>query len=223
MSELKQVFQAADGTIFNSKAEADDYIRRPKILEAMMKITSNNEELSNWLMDSQELVSDAFDVGTIKRVTKSERKQLDKALEAIKESGDNAFKFVIDNAGAIADSFRWPTVKRLKDDEKATVIKTTLMGATSDNEELSEWIIANKDAILEAYQAGKEKRKVSPKAQEGLATYRCKKAIEKYATDNECSAEEAAASDEIKEKHSPEAIAAAMTPEAPEAPVAAEG
>lgn len=211
--ELKQVFETPDGQKFDTKAEALDHMRRPKILEALMSVTNNNDELSNWLLDNQELVEEAFDVGTIKRVTKSEKNKLEKALEAIKEAGNTKFAFVAENADAILESFRWPKVARMDSDEKARVAKESL--AAASNDEVAEWIIASKDKILEAYSAGKEKRKVSPKAQEALATYRAKKAIEKYAADNSCSVEDAAKSAEITEKHDAAAIASALAPEAP--------
>lgn len=179
--ELKQVFTTPDGKMFETKAEALDYLRRPKIEEAMSKVTGNNKELTAWLVENQESVEMAFEVGTIRRVSKVEHNKLSKALEAIKEAGNPKFAFVTENAGAILDSFRWPSVKRMDDKEKAAAARNTLVAASEGNEELAGWIIANKDAVLAAYQAGIEKRQVNPKAQEALAAYRAKKAAEKAA------------------------------------------
>ena len=55
------------------------------------------------------------------------------------------------------------------------------MALTGDNVELVDWILGNKDAILEGFQAGVVKREVNPKAQDALAAYRAKKAAEKAA------------------------------------------
>ena len=181
MTELRQVFTTPDGQTFDTKKEALDHLRKPKIKAAMSKVTGGNAELTDWLVDHQESVEMAFETGTIKRVTKSEHNKLAKALEAIAEAGDPKFAFVVDNKGAILDSFRWPSVKRMDEQEKAVAAKNTLVAASEGNEELADWVLANKDAILEAYQAGVEKRQVNPKAAEALAAYRAKKAAEKAA------------------------------------------
>jgi hypothetical protein len=183
MSELKQVFTTPDGQHFDTKAEALNHLRKPKIKEAMAKVTGGNAELTTWLVDHQEQVEVAFETGTIKRVTKSEHGKLAKALEAIIEAGNPKFAFVADNKGAILDSFRWPSVKRMDDAEKALAAKNTLVAASEGNEELADWVLANKDAILEAYTAGVEKRQVNPKAAEALAAYQAKKKAEKAASD----------------------------------------
>ena len=180
MSELKQVFTTTDGKMFDTKKEAMDYLRRPKITEALLKVTNNNKELTDWLVEHQEQVEVAFETGTIRRVTKSEQKKLDKALEALKEIDDQRVAFLVENADAISESFRWPSVKRMDDDQKATAAKNTLVGI-SGREDVAEWILANKDAVLGAYDAGVEKRAVSPKATEALAAYRAKMAAEKAA------------------------------------------
>jgi dsDNA-binding SOS-regulon protein len=178
-TELKQVFVTPDGVQHDSKAAANDHLRGPKVLAALMVVTDNNQELSDWLLGNQDTVNDAFETGTIKRVTKSEHNKLVKAVDAIVESGDKAFAFVVENAQAVKDSFRWPSVKRMTDEEKASQALLTLKAASDNNEDLSNWVIGNKDAILEAFNAGKVKRVVSPKAAEALAAYRARKAAEK--------------------------------------------
>jgi len=178
--EILQKFQTPDGQVFDSKAEALNHVRRPKIQAALLKLTDNNQELSTWLIDNQEHVEVAFELGTIRRVTKSERKKLEKSIEELKTlSGNPKLAFIVENADVIAEVFRWPTVKRMTDEEKAFAAKNTLMGASNNNEELASWIIANKDGVLAAYEAGIEKREVNPKATEALAAYRAKKAAEK--------------------------------------------
>jgi hypothetical protein len=179
--QLKQVFTTPDGKQFDTKKEALDYLRLPKVREALMKVTGKNEQLVEWLIAHQETVEVAFEVGTIRRVTKSEGNKLKKAVEALKEVGPQHPKlaFLVEHADAIVDSFRWPSVKRMTDEEKATAARNTLVAASEGNEDLATWVIDHKDAILEAFEAGVEKRTVNPKAQEALAAYRAKKAQEK--------------------------------------------
>ena len=177
-NELKPVY-VVDGKFFDTKADAQNYQRRPVILAALKAITGVTGDLANWLIEYQETVEVAFEVGTIRRVTKSESKKLGLALEALKEiQGNPKIAFLQENVAAIADSFRWPSVKRMNDDEKNTAARNTLVAASEGNEELAAWILANRDAVLEAFEAGKEKRVVSPKATEALAAYRAKKAAE---------------------------------------------
>lgn len=178
--ELKQVFTTPDGKMFDTRQEAMNYLRRPKIAEALNKITSNNKELTTWLIEHQETVEMAFETGTIRRVTKAEHNKLSKAIEALKEiQGNTKIAFLQEHAGAILESFRWPSVKRMDDAEKALAARNSLVAASEGNEDLAKWIIDNKDAVLAAYDAGVEKRQVNPKAQEALAAYRAKKAAEK--------------------------------------------
>jgi hypothetical protein len=180
MEQLRQVFTTPDGKTFDTKAEALDYLRKPKIKTALTAVTGNNAELTEWLMANQEKVEIAFETGTIRRVTKTEHNKLSKALEALKEiTGNPKISYLQENAGAILDSFRWPSVKRMDEQEKATAARNTLVAASDGNEKLAEWILANRDSVLAAYEAGVEKRQINPKAQEALAAYRLKKAAEK--------------------------------------------
>jgi hypothetical protein len=180
--ELRQVFTTPDGKTFDTKAEALDYLRKPKIKTALTAVTGGNAELTEWLMSNQEKVEMAFETGTIRRVTKTEHNKLAKALDALKEiTGNPKIAFLQEHTGAILDSFRWPSVKRMDEAEKATAARNTLVAASEGNEKLAEWILANKDSILAAYEAGIEKKQVNPKAQEALAAYRAKKAAEKAA------------------------------------------
>lgn len=183
--EIRPVFTIAgvDRT-FESKAEAQAYLRRPIIKAAMLAVTGNNSELTDWLIENQESVEMAFETGTIRRVSKSEAAKLAKACDALKLLKDNKeIAFLVDNADAIKDSFRWPSVRRMDEAEKNTAARNTLTAAANGNEDVANWILANKTAILAAYTAGQQKREVSPKAAEGLAAYRASQAAKKERQD----------------------------------------
>lgn len=179
--ELKQGFITPDNKVFDTKAEAMAYIRRPKIADALRVATGGNKELAEWLLEHQEQVEMAFETGTIRRVTKVELNKLKKCIEHLKTINDSKLAFLQDAADAVVDSFRWPSVKRMTEEEKATAARNTLVAASDGNEQLAEWILKNKDSILAAYEAGIEKRQINPKAQEALAAYRAKLAAEKAA------------------------------------------
>jgi len=182
-SQIRKGF-IIDGKIFDTNAEAQDYVRRPKIKTALLAVTANKAELADWLLENRESVEMAFEAGTIKRVTKSEKKKLEKACEALKElPHDPKTAFLIDNLDAVKESFRWPSVTRMSDEEKVVAAKKVLLDASEGDEALAAWIIENKEAVLAAYQAGIEKRVVSEKASEGLAAYRAKRAAEKAAAE----------------------------------------
>lgn len=188
---IKSGFQTPDGKIFDTKAEAQDYMRRPLKEAALNKLNGDNKELTVWMLENEEAIDATFESTKIQRVTKSEKNQLTKALEAVTkthatvaEDGsvsnvEKAFAFIIENAGAIADSFRWPSVKRGSEEEQAATIKAGFMALSGDNVELADWLIANKAAVLEAFQAGVVKREVNEKAATALAAYRAQKAAEK--------------------------------------------
>ena len=178
---LKAGFQTPDGKIFDTKTEAMDYMRKPQIVGALNKLNGNNAELTDWLYGQQEAIESTFESTKIRRVTKQEKKQLDKALAAVVAAGDKSFAFIADNSAAVSDSFRWPSVKRGTEEEQAATVRAGFMTLTTENVELVDWIISNKDALLEAFQAGVVKREDKPKAQEALAAYRQKKADEKAA------------------------------------------
>jgi len=184
MSEVKPVFQAADGTLFNTKAEAVDHGRAPKIRAALMTATAGNEELSDWLLEKKEELAQIFGTGTVKRVTKSERNKLTKALEAVVEQhkDEPKFAFLVAHYEDVAKSFKWPGQKRLDADEKAAAIKELLVEMLGpDNVEAADWVAQNAATIEAAFEAGKVKREVSPQAKEGLALHRAKVKAEKEA------------------------------------------
>lgn len=180
MSQIERAF-VVDGQIFATQEAAQAYIRKPKILEALNKLTENNTALSEWLLAQQETIEMAFEVGTLRRVSKAEHKKLADNLAYLVENhgNDKKLAFLVEHANVIKDVFRWPTVKRLTEAEKATAARNTLMAANENNEELTTWIVANKEAILAAYDAGIEKREVPQSANAGLAEYRAEMARRK--------------------------------------------
>lgn len=213
---LSQKFQTADGQLFDTKAEATDHLRRPLITAALNKLDGNNSELTNWLIDNQNDIEAGFEATSVQRVTKSEKKQLEKALDAIKASNDRAFSFVATNAASVLESFRWPSVKRGTKEEQAKTIHDGFMKITGDNKDLSDWIIANEVALLEAFRAGIVKREVNPKAADALAAYRAKRAEQKAeleaaaAKDAELGEGVTKNQDQVKAAHKAEAEAAEL-------------
>lgn len=189
---LVQKFVCEDGTQFDTKAEAVDYLRKPLIMAALGKVNGNNKELTDWLYKNQEGIESAFESTRIQRVTKSEKNQLSKALEAVAAAGDKAYAFITNNKEAVLESFRWPSVKRGTEEEQAATIRDGFMALTGENAELTDWIIANKDALLEAYEAGIVKREVNPKAADALAAYREKQAARKVEKEAAVAADKAA-------------------------------
>jgi hypothetical protein len=187
MTELKQVFQAADGTTFETKAEALSYMRRPKI-EAALDTLTKDPTLTAWLIDNSKAIKNAFDTGTLRRITKSDAAKIAKAIEAIKEAKIKGTEFLIEIWPEI--DVKYKPVKRINDAEKEFAIRNSLQALEGGSEELAIWVITVKDAILEAYEAGVEKRQVAPAAAEGLAAYRAKKAAEKAAKEAEHAVED---------------------------------
>lgn len=168
--------------VFATMAEAKDFIRSPKIKEALLSLTDGNEELSDWLLEKRDVVERAFETGTIRRVTNKDKEKLAAAAEGIKAfaaanpTAAKEFQFFVDHAEDIRDGFRYPTVARMSEEDKAFAAKNTLVMESEGNEELADWVLANKDPILEAYEAGKDKKPMNPKAAEALAKWRAQKA-----------------------------------------------
>ena len=165
---LKQVY-LVNGQPFDTAAEARDFMRMPQVKAALSALVKGDPAFTEFLLDSQEEIEKAFEVGVIARVTKSERAKLNKAFDHIAEvlKGDSKAKFVIDNIEAAKESFRWPAVKRLKEEEKEAATLAALTKLTDEN--VAKWLVTNKDALMSAYQAGVEKR--AAPAGNGLAEY----------------------------------------------------
>jgi hypothetical protein len=188
---FKPVFQAADGTLHNSKQELIDYMRKPAILAALMTLTQGNEDLSQWLLASEEEVLGVFGTGSIKRVTKSERNKLRKGFDKLAElhAGENAFAFMLEHAEAIITGFKWPGQTRLVGEAKVAAITETLMSITNGNADLVNWIVANEEQIKNCFEAGKIKREVPEKTRLALAEFQAKRAAEKAAREAAAAAE----------------------------------
>jgi len=179
--ELMQKFQTPDGKTFDTRAEAMEHVRRPQIKAALMTVCNNREDLAELLVDNREDIAGAFDVGRVRVVKKRERKLYAEALDHAVKLGGKEFKFIADHLEDLIVGFRWPKTTRMTEEERSASIVRSLVALTDGNEKLAEWIVANKDAVLGAFEAGKVKRAVDPKASAGLEAYRAKKAAEKAA------------------------------------------
>jgi len=188
-TKLKQVYQTSDGTTFETAKEAHDYNRRPLIEAALRRVAGGDAGLTKFLFENSDEIQNAFEAGVVKRVTKAERKRISASMAYLKTINDGKLKFLQDNANAIVDSFRWPGVKRMNDEEKVAATKEALTALA--DEAAANWIIKNRDAIFNAYQAGVEKRVPPPNSgleeykkakaagPEALAAYNAKKAATK--------------------------------------------
>ena len=181
MTELKiaQVFEV-DGHIFHSKAEAQNFIRRPKIkaaLEAFTKAVS--PDLADFIIENQEAIEDAFEVGTVRRLTKSDISKLEKAIKVLGEAQVKGTEFLVSMWPEL--EYKYRSVKCMTDEEKAAAIRNSLLAISDNDLDLADWIMTHKDAILEAFEAGVEKRQINPAAKNALAAYQAKKAAEKAA------------------------------------------
>jgi hypothetical protein len=170
--QLQRGVMTADGKWFASVTEARDYLRTPLVQAALKKVAGGDANLATFLFDNEDEILNAFTVGTVARVTKSEKKKLERALAHIAEQGDLKAKFVTDNAAAILDSFRWPSVKRLSAEEKVAASLAALTVLADAN--AAKWILDNQADIEAAYEAGVEKRQAP--AGNGLAEYQAAKA-----------------------------------------------
>ena len=201
--QISTAFMTPDGATFATKQEAIDHVRIPLIKKELMKLTEKNTDLVEWLVAKKVAVAEAFEAGKIQRVTKAERKKLEKELLAIVEMKHPGLTFITENFEAIRDAFKWPKRDRVTEAEQAASIRQAFVDLTTDdqgqgNDELVEWLIANKDDLLEAYTAGIEKRKISDKATNALAEYQAAKkagpeALAKYMADKKAAKEAEAA------------------------------
>jgi len=116
----------------------------------------------------------------------------------------------------------------MTDEEKVVATKNTLMAATENNEELVNWLIANRDAILAGYKAGVEKRPVAPAATDALLVYRISQAEKKIAELEAGEQTDAVKADLAERRAKLEAMKAQVPAQAPalktaETPAAEEG
>jgi hypothetical protein len=189
MSELKKGF-VVEGQFFATKADAEEFLRTPVVLEALTVLTSD-EASSKWLLENRDAILSTYKAGQIRRVSKAERKALVKALDEVTEG------FLADNRDSIITSFRWPKVTR--DTDSAEALKTAFVELCEGNEELADWLLATKAELEEAFNAGKPKRKVSQKALDALAEFRNLSKEEQEARRAENRAKKAAATKSVEE------------------------
>ena len=182
ITSAKQVWTDGVNT-FESKQELIDHVRKPLVLEALTAISGSNADVAAFLLSAKEAILSVFEIGGIKRVTKSEHAKLAKALEYVAETlkDDPKAAFLLDNIGAVKSSFKWPTQTRMKEDEIATAAKNSLLALEGVTEELAAWVLNSKEAILEAYKAGLPKQTINEAAAAGLARYQAQKRAEKAA------------------------------------------
>jgi len=119
-TELKSVIMIEGvDRVFANKTEANEYLRRPKIKEALMALTDGNEEFTDWLVENNATIKDAMGAGAIRRVTKSDHKKIDAAFEAMAASGEKAYAWLIENREEIEVKYR--PQPRLNDEQKISV------------------------------------------------------------------------------------------------------
>lgn len=174
----------ADGKVFATRAEAQDYLRGPQIDAALKLVSGNNVDLAKFLRDNEDEILKAFESGVVARVTKAEKKKLAAALDAMMDVVNPKMRFLQDNVEAIKESFRWPAVKRMTPEEKAQATLDALTKLADAN--AAAWIVANRTQIENAYNAGIEKRAAPPSG--GLEAYLAAKkagpeALAKYQAD----------------------------------------
>jgi len=177
-SIVRAAFVTEDGTVFSTRQEAIDHVRKPKIKAALMLLTPS-EELADWLNNNSEDVAACFETSTVRRVSKKEKKILEDALNNLADV--EGAEFLYNNREAVFESFRWPSVKRLTAEEKETAARNNVMGLTEGDQALTDWILENKDKILDAFEAGVVKQELPEKTRNALEEYRAKRAAEKAA------------------------------------------
>ena len=181
MNKVAVELENGEIKLFDSKQEAIDFLRRPAQTKALSAFIADNAELVDWIIEVQDQLTEAFESTKVRRVTKSEKASLEKALEAVAKEDNKAFKFLVENAKDIVASFKWPKVARGTEEEQAAALLKSVSEVTQGDSELAEWLIQGREQILEALEAGKVKREVNPAAAEGLARWRAEQAAKKAA------------------------------------------
>ena len=170
--QLQKGVMTSDGKWFATVTEARDYLRKPLIQAALRKVAGGDQNLADFLLENDDEILKAFEAGTVARVTKAERNKIKKGLDYLVTIADPRLRYLQENADAILESFRWPSVKRLTPEQKVEETKKMLTAISDAN--AAAWIIANKDAIMSAYDEGVEKRPAP--GGDGLAKYQAAKA-----------------------------------------------
>lgn len=170
--QIQQVFSAG-GKNFATRAEANDFLRAPKIEAALKVVTGGNAALATFLKTNEDEIQKAFEAGVIARVTKAERKRINAAFDYVANTlkDDPKARYLVENIEAAKESFRWPAVKRLKEEEKVAATMAALTALA--DEAAATWIVANRAQLENAYNAGIEKRAPPPAG--GLMEYQAAK------------------------------------------------
>lgn len=168
--------------VFETRAEVDAFLRKPKI-KAALDVLTKDEALTTWLIDNASAIKNAFASTSMRRLTKADHAKITKAIDAIKEAGLKDTQFLLDLWPEIEIKYR--TVKKMDDAEKELAARNSLQAIEGGNEELANWIVTVKDAIFDAYEAGVEKRAV-PQA---LLDYQARVKAEKAAKSADTSAD----------------------------------
>jgi hypothetical protein len=168
-----QVFRMPDGTEFDNKTDAEEYIRKPKIKVALMKAADNNQEVVAFLEKHKDVFESLMETSG-KKVKKSDKEALEKELRDTVESDEIDTPFLSKNYKQILAVFKYPSVKKLTLKQKQDKIQEQLEVVTENNSELFDWLNRNLNEIVDAFGAGHVKRQVSEKATIGLTYYRAK-------------------------------------------------
>ena len=115
MSQIQQAF-TVDGKFFSTKEEANQYIRRPKIIAALEAFIKDNKPLVDLLVENQDTIESAFESGSLRRFTKADQKKLQKAFDSIVAAGLKGTEFLIENWEEL--EIKYKPQKRMSPEEK---------------------------------------------------------------------------------------------------------
>jgi dsDNA-binding SOS-regulon protein len=160
MTEIayKQAYVTADGKVFETKRELNDYMRKPMIKAAFTEVTGGegkNPDLVEWLVENEDLVNKAFDAGKIKQFSDEERTQATEQFKSLVATAvDNPeYKFLVDHVDQLVVKFT--PQKRLTPEEKVEAGREMIKAATSGNDELANWVFENREEVIKCYKSGK--------------------------------------------------------------------
>ena len=177
--QFKTLVQTPDGVIHESKEAAQRHMRAPAIKAALLAVAGGQRELADKLFENEENLVEALDAGTLRMVTKAERKELAAALEIVVAAKLPKTDFIIKHSADILAAFRWPAQKRLTPEEKVVAQLAAVSEIFDGREDVAGWVVQEKDKILAAFKAGQPERKLPASANEGLALYQAMKTAEK--------------------------------------------
>jgi len=177
-----------DGQVFETKADVEEYARKDIVTGAIKKLVKDVKN-ADWLYENRKAITACFKLDPIKQVAKEDREELQNGLNnaiamvnaaELDKIAMKKFEFLIANADQLVKSFKWPTVKRLSKEEQAVKSAEMLTAIEGSNDALVAWLSTNSSSIVDAFNTGKVKRKVSDGALEGLAKYKLEVAKQKF-------------------------------------------